>query len=73
MHGGAEAGGRGGKESCWCSEALQGDKGALGEDDREKVGQCCMAVLQMCEIPGTAPYEVKCKTLNLIKPLLLDT
>lgn len=32
---------------------------ALAENDSEKVGQCCMyVVLQMCETPGTDPYEV---------------
>lgn len=34
-----------------------GDKEALGEDDREKVGQFCMLYCR-CKIPGTDPYEV---------------
>jgi hypothetical protein len=42
-----------------------GDKGALGKDDTEKVGQCWLyavfCMLQMYEIPGTAQVSVICQ------------
>lgn len=34
------------------------DEEALGEDDREKVGQCCMLYCRCVRFPGTDPYEI---------------